>query len=152
MRQLHMALYDRILVPTDGSDGVERAVQHAVDLAVEHGATVHALYVINAASYAGLPMEASLEGVDEMLRADAEDAVATVESIADDFDVPTETAIRDGEPSKRIVQYAEAENCDLIVMATHGRGGIDRLLLGSVAEGVVRSAEIPVMTLRLSDE
>jgi nucleotide-binding universal stress UspA family protein len=87
-----------------------------------------------------------------MLRADAEDAVATVESIADDFDVPTETAIRDGEPSKRIVQYAEAEDCDLIVMATHGRGGIDRLLLGSVAEGVVRSAEIPVMTLRLSDE
>jgi nucleotide-binding universal stress UspA family protein len=145
-----MGVYDRILVPTDGSDGGERAVQHAVDLAVAHGATIHALYVINAASFAGLPTEASLEGVDEMLRADADDAVATVEAIADDYDVPCETAIRDGDPSKRIVQYAEAEDCDLIVMATHGRGGIDRLLLGSTAEAVIRSAEVPVTTIRLT--
>jgi nucleotide-binding universal stress UspA family protein len=144
-----MGLYDRILIPTDGSAGVEHAVQHAVDLAVEHGATVHALYVVNAASYAGLPTEAALEGIDDMLRADAEDAVASVEAIADDFDVPTETAIRDGDPSKRIVTYAETQDCDLIVMATHGRGGIDRLLLGSTAEKVVRAAEVPVLTVRV---
>jgi nucleotide-binding universal stress UspA family protein len=146
-----VGLYDRILLPTDGSDGVERAVRHAVDLAVVHGATLHALYVVDAAAYAGLPTEASLEGVDEMLRADAEDAVAAVASLADDYDVPCETAIRDGTPSRRIVTYAEANDCDLIVTATHGRGGINRLLLGSTAEKVVRSATVPVTTIRVDD-
>lgn len=145
-----MGLYDRILVPTDGSDGVERAVQHAVDLAVEHGATVHALYVVNSASYAGMPMESSWEGIDEMLRADATDAVEMVRAVADDFDVPVETAVIDGTPSSEIVRYAEEEGCDLIVMGTHGRGGIDRLLLGSVAEKVVRGSSIPVLTVRVA--
>ena len=146
-----MGLYDRILVPTDGSDGVERAVQHAIDLAVEHGATVHALYVVNSASYAGMPMESSWEGIDEMLRADAEDAVELVCALGDDFDVPVETAIIDGTPSSEIVRYAEAEGCDLIVMGTHGRGGIDRLLLGSVAEKVVRGSSVPVLTVRVTE-
>ncbi|WP_425499715.1 universal stress protein [Halorarum halobium] len=144
-----MGLYERILVPTDGSDGVERAIQHAVDLAVDHGATLHALYVVNSASYAGMPMESSWEGIDDMLRADAEDAVSMVEAVADDFDVPVETAILDGSPSKEIVRYAESEGCDLVVMGTHGRGGIDRLLLGSVAEKVVRSSSVPVLTVRV---
>ena len=146
-----MGLYERILVPTDGSEGVERALQHAVDLAVVHGATVHALYVVNSASYAGMPMESSWEGIDEMLRADAEDAVSMVEALGDDYDVPVETAILDGSPSKEIVRYAEGEDCDLVVMGTHGRGGIDRLLLGSVAEKVVRSSSVPVLTVRVND-
>ncbi|MFB6126053.1 MAG: universal stress protein [Halolamina sp.] len=147
-----MALYDRILVPTDGSDGVERAVQHAVDLARDNGATLHALYVVNTASYAGLPMESSWEGIDEMLRDDAEEAVGIVEALADDYDVPVETAILEGTPNREIVEYAEREGCDLVVMGTHGRGGIDRLLLGSVAEKVVRASEVPVLTMRVVGE
>ncbi|MFC6785557.1 universal stress protein [Halobaculum halobium] len=146
-----MGMYDRILVPTDGSDGVERAVRHAVDLAVQHGATVHALYVVNSASYAGMPMESSWEGIDEMLRGDAESAVSLVEALGDDYDVPVETSVIDGSPSPEIVRYAEDNDCDLIVMGTHGRGGIDRLLLGSVAEKVVRSSTVPVLTVRVAD-
>jgi len=145
-----MGMYDRILVPTDGSDGVERAVRHAVDLAVRHGATVHALYVVNSASYAGMPMESSWEGIDELLRSDAEDAVSLVEAVGDDHDVPVETAIVDGSPSAEIVRYAEDADCDLVVMGTHGRGGIDRLLLGSVAEKVVRASSVPVLTVRVA--
>jgi nucleotide-binding universal stress UspA family protein len=147
-----MALYDRILVPTDGSDGVERAVGHAVDLAAVHGATLHAVYVINSAGFTGLPMEASWEGIDEMLRTDAETALATVRDIATSHDVPVETHVLDGSPQREIVRYAEAEGCDLVVMGTHGRGGIDRLLLGSVAEKVVRASNVPVMTVRVGDE
>ncbi|ESP89060.1 universal stress protein [Candidatus Halobonum tyrrellensis] len=146
-----MGLYERILVPTDGSDGVERAVRHAVDLAVEHGATVHALYVVNSASYAGMPMESSWEGIDEMLRADADDAVELVRAVADDYEVPVETAVIDGTPSSEIVRYAEEADCDLVVMGTHGRGGIDRLLLGSVAEKVVRGSSVPVLTVRVTE-
>jgi nucleotide-binding universal stress UspA family protein len=63
--------------------------------------------------------------------------------------VPVETAVLEGSPSREIVRYAEAQDCDLVVMGTHGRGGIDRLLLGSVAERVVRASEVPVLTVRV---
>ncbi|WP_101294813.1 universal stress protein [Halegenticoccus soli] len=147
-----MGLYDRILVPTDGSEEGERAVSHAIDLAAVHGATVHALYVINTGSFAGLPMESSWEGIDEMLRRDAEKAIDRMEALASERNVPVETAIAEGSPSREIVRYAERRECDLVVMGTHGRGGIDRLLLGSVAEKVVRGSKIPVMTVHVGAE
>ena len=147
-----MTLYDRILVPTDGSPEGERAVAHALDVAANHGAAVHTLYVVDTASYAGMPMESSWEGVDELLRSDAREAVKRVEQIAATTSVDVETAVVDGSPSREIIRYAEANDCDLIVMGTHGRGGIDRLLLGSVAEKVVRGSPIPVLTVRIDGD
>jgi len=145
-------MYDRILVPTDGSEGVERAIEHAIDLAVAHGASVHAVYVVNSASYGTIPMETSWEGIADVLRDEGESALDRVRTLAEDHGVAVETALLDGSPSKEVVRYAAAEGCDLIVMGTHGRGGIDRLLLGSVAERVVRSAGVPVLTVRVSGE
>ncbi|MFB6196143.1 MAG: universal stress protein [Haloplanus sp.] len=147
-----MEAYDRILVPTDGSDGVERAIEHAIGVAAIHDATVHGLYVLSTDSYAGLAMESSWESVDRLLREDAEAAVERVRDIAndargDEADVTVETAVVEGKPSQEIVRYAEDQDCDLIVMGTHGRGGIDRLLLGSVAESVIRASSIPVTTV-----
>jgi len=147
-----MTLYDRILVPTDGSAEGKRAVAHALDLASVHGAAVHGLYVVDTASYAGMPMESSWEGVGDLLRDDASEAVAEVESLAVETDLAVETAVAEGSPSKEIIRYAETNGCDLIVMGTHGRGGIDRLLLGSVAEKVVRGSSVPVLTVRLDGD
>ena len=146
-----MMMYDRILVPTDGSDGMTRVIEHAVNLADAHDAAIDAVYVVNSASYAGLPMESSWEGIDEMLREDAEEAVATVHDAGDARGVPVTTAVLEGTPSREIVKYAEQRGCDLVVMGTHGRGGIDRLLLGSVAEKVVRASNVPVLTVRIGD-
>ena len=146
-----MTIYDRILVPTDGSDEMARVVEHAIDLAIAHDAAIDAVYVINSASYAGLPMESSWEGIDEMLREDAEEAVAAVRDAGDARGVPVTATILEGSPSRKIVEFAEREECDLVVMGTHGRGGIDRLLLGSVAEKVVRASNVPVLTVRIGD-
>jgi nucleotide-binding universal stress UspA family protein len=145
-------MYDRILVPTDGSEGVERAISHAIDLAATHGASVHAVYVVNTASYGTLPMETSWEGISDMLRDEGEAAVDRVRDIASGAGVDVEGSLIDGTPSKEIVRYAERNDCDLIVMGTHGRGGIDRLLLGSVAERVVRSSDVPVLTVRVGEQ
>jgi nucleotide-binding universal stress UspA family protein len=145
-------MYDRILVPTDGSSGVERAVAHAIDLAAAHDAEVHALYVVNTASYSSMPMETSWEQVQEMLGEEGETALERVRELGDEAGVSVETVLADGSPSKEIVHHAENEDCDLIVMGTHGRGGIDRLLLGSVAERVVRSSRVPVLTVRVGIE
>jgi nucleotide-binding universal stress UspA family protein len=147
-----MSLYDRILVPTDGSAEGKRAVAHAIDLAEAHEAAVSALYVINTASYNGLPMESSWESVTTLLKTDAQDALNTVVDLGQEHGVPVETEITEGSPSKEIVRAAETDGCDLIVMGTHGRGGIDRLLLGSVAEKVVRGARVPVLTVRVGDD
>jgi nucleotide-binding universal stress UspA family protein len=146
-----MARYERILVPTDGSAATHEAIDHAVDLAAEHGATIHALYVVNSASFASLPVESSWENVASLLDEEGAAALDDVEEIASERGVPVERVLIEGNPSREIVRYGENENCDLVVMGTHGRGGIDRLLLGSVAEKVVRSSSVPVLTVRVED-
>lgn len=140
-------MYDKILVPTDGSEGMEQVIDHACQLAESHGAAVHALYVANTASLSDLPMETSWEGVSSALRQQGERAIEEVEEFAGE--IPCETALVDGSPAKEIVSYAAEEDCDLITMGTHGRSGVDRLLLGSVAERVVRTAPVPVTTIRV---
>ncbi len=147
-----MALYDRILVPTDGSEEGGRATAHAVDLAAIHNAAVSAVYVINTASYNGLPMETAWERVDQLLQDDAQKAVRAVEEQGERHGVDVDTTVVEGSPSTEILRIADRDDCDLIVMGTRGRGGIDRLLLGSVAEKVVRGARIPVLTVRVGEE
>mgnify|MGYP005857058663 CR=1 FL=1 len=146
-----MTIYDRILVPTDSSPEGRRAVAHAVDLAEVHDAMISGLYVINTASYNGLPMEAAWEGVTTLLNTDGHESLEVVEAMATDRGVPVATEIVEGSPTKAIIKAADRNHCDLIVMGTHGRGGLDRLLLGSVAEKVVRRAEIPVTTVRIDE-
>lgn len=146
-------MYDDILVPTDGSPGSDRIIEHAAALADEHGATLHLLYVVNTASFANLPMESSFEGIASMLEEEGEtalnDAEATVGTVAPD--VTVERVIREGSPAPEIVGYATEAGCDLVTMGTHGRGGINRLLLGSVAERVVRKSPVPVLTVRVGE-
>ncbi|QSW99672.1 universal stress protein [Haloterrigena alkaliphila] len=141
-------MYDCILVPTDGSPEVERAVDYAFDLARTHDATVRTVYVVSVANYGGLPMETAMEGISGALRDEGEQAVERVEELAPD-DVDVETKVLEGAPSRVIVDQARPGECDLVVMGTHGRGGIDRLLLGSVTERVVRRADVPVLTVQV---
>lgn len=143
-----MTMYDRILVPTDGSAEGEHALEYAIELARTHDATIRAVYVINAASYGGLAMETAWDGITDALREEGEVAVERVKELAPS-DVDVETNVLEGSPSRVIVDEAAPENCDLVVMGTHGRGGIDRLLLGSVAERVVRRSPVPVLTVHL---
>lgn len=142
-------MYDRILLPTDGSAGMTRVVDHAVELARTHGADLHALYVLDTASLSDLPMEGSWEGLNTALREEGERALTAVEDRAGDLSV--ETAVVEGSPSRDIVEYAAEHDCDLIVMGTHGRAGVDRWILGSVAERVVRRSSVPVLTVNVSE-
>ena len=142
-------MYNRILVPTDGSAGMTRVIDHASDLARAHDAELRFLYVVNTASFANLPMETSWESVTSMLRDEGESALEAAEDRAAAGDCVT--TIAEGPPSREIVADAEEADCDLIVMGTHGRGGLDRLILGSVAERVVRTSAVPVLTVRVGD-
>lgn len=146
-----MGLYQRILVPTDGSTEAEKVVSHAVDLATAHDASLHAVYVMNTTSFTGLPMETAWEGIDDVLREEGNAALEVVRETAEADGVEITCRVLEGSPAREIVQYADDRECDLVVMGTHGRGGINRLLLGSVAEQVVRTSSVPVLTVRVGD-
>jgi nucleotide-binding universal stress UspA family protein len=141
-------MYDRILVPTDGSTGTAHVALQALDLAAQYGGTVHALSVVDT-DVSTLLSEAG-SGT-QRLRARAEKAVTTVQHMAGAHDVEVVTEIREGDPAETILAYAEEIDADLVVAGTHGRSGVRRHLLGSVAERVVRHAHCPVMTVRLPD-
>lgn len=143
-------MYEEILVPTDGSPASSAAIEHAVDIADRYGARLHALYVVDGAAYS--TMEAGAEVVVEALESEGEEAVNRVAEAAAAAGVDSVTAVTTGTAYRTIREYADDEGIDLIVMGTHGRRGLDRYLLGSVTERVVRTADVPVLTVRMPDE
>jgi nucleotide-binding universal stress UspA family protein len=136
--------YQTVLVPTDGSDAVDRALDHALRIAADHGATVHGLYVVD-----GRVLAAAGDGRDSVaadLRAEGERAVAAVADRAAAAGVEATTAVREGTPDVAIRDYAAEADADVVVMAPHGRTGRERLRsLGSVTERVVSGADRPVL-------
>jgi nucleotide-binding universal stress UspA family protein len=141
-------MYDRVLVPTDGSEQALAAARRAFDLAERYGATVHGLYVVDTGT--GW-LTVSKPDVREALREVGEDAgseaLAALEVLAGEFDADLVTELREGTPEAVVLEYVDEEGIDLVVMGTHGREGLRRRLLGSVAERVVREAPVPVMTV-----
>jgi len=95
---------------------------HTPDLASVHDADVHALYVVDTASYAGMPMETSWEG-SATFCGTMRTRRSRRSNLSAETDLHVETGVAEGSPSKEIIRYAEDNGCDLIVMGTHGRGG-----------------------------
>ena len=142
-------MFDTIVVATDGSDSVQRAVSVAVDVAARFDAEVHAVYVVDAGEVESSPdtvQDDLREALDDEGR-DALDRVAdAAHDRADDLDVTIE--VREGRPASEIDAYARSVDADLVAMGTRGRHGENRFLIGSVAERVVRTCPVPVLTVR----
>ena len=139
----------RILVPTDFSGTADEALAYAVALAGQVGATVHLVHAFDdpdavslyANVYVPMPPEMRadiLKGIQAQLSA----------RVATPGHQKVTTEVLTGAPAKTIVDAAVQNQCDLIVMGTHGRHGVTHLLLGSVAERVVRTATCPVLVVR----
>ncbi|WP_424015160.1 universal stress protein [Halorubrum xinjiangense] len=139
-------MYSEILVPTDGSPASDAAIEHAIDLADQYGARLHALYVVDGAAYSSL--EAGAEVVVEALETEGEEATGRVADAAADAGVDCVTSVTSGTAYQSIHDYVDEHGIDVVVMGTHGRKGLDRYLLGSVTERVVRTSDVPVLTVR----
>jgi len=142
-------MYDRILVPTDGSDQ-QAVVSQALDLAELADATVHALYVVDEKALNYQPSESGREETRSARREEGEEATRRIAESGDERGVEVVTAIEEGSPAETIVSYADEADADVLVMGTHGRSGVDRYVLGSVTEQVVRTSEVPVLTVNLA--
>lgn len=150
LRRVTWAVFDRILVPTDGSDGTGRVVDRASGLARMFHAAIDALYVVDTRPYDGVDLGAE-EDLELSAMAAGRQAVSAVGDRAADAGLDVTETIRTGIPDAEIVTYAVETGTDLVVMGTHGRTGIERAALGSTAERVLREADIPVVTVRLTD-
>jgi nucleotide-binding universal stress UspA family protein len=140
-----------MLVPTDFSPASDIAFTYAVDMAVRQGCSIHLLHIIDDASFAtaypdGFYVE--LPGLRAQLIGEATGRLEekAAKCMAAGVTATTEVAV--GRPARAIVEEATSRGTDLIVMGTHGRSGFAHLVLGSVAERVVRTAPCPVLTVR----
>jgi len=142
-------MYDRILVPTDGSEGTRGAVEHGIDLASTYDAALHTLYVVDTS----VGVDSSVVGTLEALEEAGQDAIDEVIRQAEAVGVGTvEGVVAQGAPHRAILDYVDEHDVDLVVMGTHGRTGLGRVLLGSVTEKVVRLSDVPVVTVRMPVE
>jgi nucleotide-binding universal stress UspA family protein len=144
-------MYTRILVPVDGSPLGERALAQAVPIAEQHGATLVLMHVAEPINPivlgGGAPVRDS--ALDQAWRVDAETYLkkATART-RKRTSVPVESVLREGRIVPTIAAYVTETRVGLIVMCTHGRGGFERLWLGSVADGLIRHLPVPVLLVR----
>jgi len=151
-------MYERILIPTDGSEVAEAAIEQAVDLAEKYDAELHALYVVDTDAVA---YSLGTEQVDRLRQGKLEE-IAEIKSKAE----AATSFVRDrgeargldvverhvgGRPHELIAEYAADNDVDLIVMGSHGRSGVRRALLGSVTERTLRSTHTPVLVVDYRD-
>jgi len=141
-------MIETVVIATDGSESVGRAVAVALDFAERFDADVHALYVLEESDVESAPAEVR-EEMHDALEARGEEAV---EAVADDADRGVSTAVREGRPAAEISQYARDVDADVVATGTRGRHGESRFLIGSVAERVVRTCPVPVLTVRQLDD
>ncbi|WP_114579497.1 universal stress protein [Saliphagus sp. LR7] len=133
--------YENIFIPTDGSAGTTRAAQHGLALAESLKAPLHVLSVVNNASL-GLDIRSTLSDQErEQAATDAVEEIITEAEVCGVTD--TVQHIEHGDPADVILDCIEANDVYAVVMGTMGRYGTDGILLGSVAEGTVRSAPVP---------
>lgn len=139
-------LFSKILIATDGSKYSQNAASKGLELARFHGAKVFALYVIDLRALTtvnGMPAPGNMYPI---LEEEGKRAVGQVKEMAGDL--PVETFVLAGHPAHTIIQFAKDNGIDLIVTGKLGKSGIEELLLGSVADHVIRHAPCPVLVVR----
>lgn len=144
-------LFKEILVPTDGSEGVTDAINCAVAMAKTFNCRIHILHVIESPRLQDYGAFFALPEIMKELQAAGDEVCKNALDFLSQsgFDNAVHEK-SEGYPADEILDYARANAIDLIVMGTHGRRGINRVVLGSIAEEVVRRSEVPVMTVRMS--
>jgi nucleotide-binding universal stress UspA family protein len=144
-----VGMYDRILLPTDGSEEATAVADVAFDIAAAHDAAVHVLNVADTTRDSVTNIRGQV--VDALVE-EGERIVDDVEERGRDRGVTVWTEVLQGDPSPTIVDYASESDIDLVVMPTQGRRGLERVLLGSVTERVISSAPVPVLVCNPGSE
>lgn len=141
-------IFKKIVIATDGSENSENAVKYAIEIARISEAGLSAVYVVDTGAFASIPVDMAMGNMYEVLKTEGDNAIKQVEDQALAAGIEIEGFNVEGHPAEEIIKLSENQAADLIVMGTLGKSGLDRFLLGSVAEKVSRNSLIPVMVVR----
>lgn len=140
-------MFERIMVATDGSQTSEKAAKVAVDLASLSGGRILAVYVADTGRLSHLPDDMMLVSIREMLLKEGDEATGYVESLGSPVGVSVDKKVLEGNPTDELLKICQDADIQILVMGSVGRSGLDRWLLGSVAEKVVQHSRVPVLTV-----
>jgi nucleotide-binding universal stress UspA family protein len=141
-----LMMYKKILVPTDGSEFAKKAGKHALFLSKVSGAEIVAVSVTENNFVNGLPLDDEIYQLNQILKERSEENLKEFDELNDD-DLKITHVIREGSPARVILEVAQEEDIDLIVMGSSGKSGFDRFIMGSVADKVVNSAKCAVLVV-----
>jgi len=139
-------MYKKILVPTDGSEFAKKAQKHALFLSKVSGAEIIAVSVTENNFVNGLPLDDEVYQLNQILKERSEENLKEFDELNED-DLKITHVIREGSPARVILEVAQEEDVDLIVMGSSGKSGFDRFIMGSVADKVVNSAKCAVLVV-----
>ncbi|MGI5991032.1 MAG: universal stress protein [Methanosarcina sp.] len=147
--------FKKIMIATDGSDCSRLAADKGIELARLSGGMVYAVFVVSTASlsidgdyFSSMGVNPYWELIYNSLKNQGQKALDYVKDLGKMKGINVESVLLEGHPADELIQYAEENKMDIIVMGTLGRTGLDRLLLGSVAGNLVRHSKVPVMVVR----
>jgi nucleotide-binding universal stress UspA family protein len=145
-------MFQHILVAIDGSKISGQALEAAIEEARVWKATVHAIYVVETGLFSSLPMDSTWEIMYSMLENEGNRALATAQEMAERSGVKIETLMKQGHAGNEIVRAAADLGADLVIVGSHGKSEVDRLLLGSISSFVVSNSGKTVMVVRPSQK
>jgi nucleotide-binding universal stress UspA family protein len=141
-------IYQKIVIATDGSEKNLSAVIESVMIARVSGAKLYIVYVIDTKPLTTGVIEESYAGMYDSLREEGEQALEQAKELAGDLDA--DTFLLTGKPAAEIIRFAKEQGADLLVVGTQGKSGLGKLILGSVAESIIRTAPCSVLVVRKS--
>src|SRR5208283_1949935 len=139
-------IFEKILITTDGSVKNQPVVKKGLELARELGSTTYVVYVIDETPFTSSQIEVLTDEVYLKLKDEGEKAIEQMKKSADG--VKLETFILSGRPANLITEFAVKNKVDLIVVGSQGKSGLERLILGSVAESIIRMANCMVLVVK----
>ncbi|KZN23252.1 universal stress protein [Haladaptatus sp. R4] len=144
MDETEGAVYERVLVPTDGSRAAKRATEQAVELVKDSGGTVHALYVMDMGDAGFVAIPSDIKETRKRLEKKGQKFVNEVKKRASKSGVDCVTVVKSGIPEDEVVEYVHENDIDLVVMGRRGRSDPDKPLIGSTTKRVLGLSDVPV--------
>jgi nucleotide-binding universal stress UspA family protein len=156
-------MFETVIVPLDGSELAEAAIVPAREIAEKFGSQLLLLRAIEPMSHliatqppslleSPASAEANVELIEQVVHAERDEATKYLDEVQARIGGRTEYAVVEGQPGDAIAEVAQERGAGLVVMSSHGRGGLGRVIFGSVADTVLRNSHIPVMLIRIPDE
>ena len=148
--------YKKIMIATDGSDCSRLATDKGIELARLSGGTVYAVHVLSKAylsamdgsAYSAVGTNPYCESIEEAFQKHGHQALDYVKDLGNIKGVNVESVMLEGNPADELIRYAEENKMDIVIMSTLGKSGIDRFILGSVTENILRHSKVPVMVMK----